>query len=431
MFNVKSQLENRGLKTVAEQSQWKPFSHYGWEGLRFPVFDLSGEVIAHRWKNGDSSSNMKYLWIDGKPNNPAADWYILPGVKDAISRAGGVVYLANGEPALLTYHAAGVPNVISTTLSEISVPQNTVSLLRDLGVTRLLYPVDNDSAGYDSAVKWRDALRESGIDFVAFSWGDDAPPKADANDIWIELDFDRDAFQTHLNTLPQLELPAPPPREKEQTFDSSVFDDTPAGLMQAILAAAAERGYRGRGEWINGQCLFHDDHHDSAGIHTESGVCNCFVCGTHSSWDVAEQLGIDPKRFYTSKKKRKKAQKRAAQLTPQQLAERMASRVNPVHDPVGYTADTTVNYEFISMIDSEYLKAVTLLIKSALATGKTTLIQRIIDNLAKNMRVLIITYRRSLTKNLAERFGFCNYDDVDARELPAAPRMVITVDSLT
>lgn len=78
------------------------------------------------------------------------------------------------------------------------------------------------------------------------------------------------------------------------------YTDDPdhSGLTDLIISRARQRGYKGSGAFVNGPCLFPENHkrgdrNASAGIAVESGVHHCFVCGTHSSLETAERLGID------------------------------------------------------------------------------------------------------------------------------------------
>lgn len=294
-------LKKRGIDKIAKQHDWKPATNYG-PGWAYPVYDYeTGNVLAHRFK-GKPGTKMKYGWIPGKPDHANADWYILPETPDAIKANNGVCYLANGEPSLLAYHAAGIHNAIATTLSEVGIPKNLIDVLQGFGISRLIYPVDNDSAGEKSAINWRDALRDSVIDYESLSWGEFAPKKADANDMWILAEFAPVIFRETLRNAIPLQLPAPEVTKLPQI--TSDFTRTPDGLISAIISQAESRGYRGHGEWVNGKCLFpenhtHGDRNPSAGINKTSGVFNCFTCGKSLSVKkVAEHFNINWKAYY-------------------------------------------------------------------------------------------------------------------------------------
>jgi uncharacterized protein with FMN-binding domain len=300
-------LTKRGIAAEADLAGWQE----GDGRWLYPIFNLEGEVIAHRGKAYPSNSGkFKYTWFPEKPKDPASDWYILLGTANAIAAANGVAWLANGEPASLAYKAAGVHNVLATTLSEISLPRNLKQILNALGITRLLYPVDNDAAGMKSAIKWRDALRGTGIDYQAFTWGEDAPNKADGNDIWIALEFDAAAFQAKLKSLESVVLPEPIVMPK---VELGSFDETPRGLIDAVAASLGIQRFRANGWSVkNVSSPFREDKEPSAGFNQLSGVLHDF--GTEESYsikEVAERLGIDWKPYYPKKplKPAKKAEK--------------------------------------------------------------------------------------------------------------------------
>lgn len=315
-------LSERGILESAVANGWQAQGERGW---RYPVFDLAGQAIGYRVKQIDR--DPKYLWSPAKPQHPFAEWYILPETSRAIAAHGGLCYLANGEPALHAYHSGGIKHSIATTLSEISVPANVIDILQQLGVTRLVSIVDNDYAGYQAAIKWRDALRGSGIDFEACTWGkvqsnkvyiddfgnehpyiacDDIEPKIDGNDVWKLTAFDNTAFQTWIADV--IPLPLPVPQEKPQQV-AQEYDKTPQGLLDAILNAASASGLKGRGKWLNGKSIFREEKKPSFGISKEHGYGKDLATGEiYSTFTVAERLNIDWKAYYPKQLHSKKSQ---------------------------------------------------------------------------------------------------------------------------
>lgn len=76
-----------------------------------------------------------------------------------------------------------------------------------------------------------------------------------------------------------------------------------AGVSLSLAAAIAQvlggRGYRHKGDWLNGPCIYperhaHLDHRPSFGFNTRTGYGHCFVCGSMLAKDIARDLGIDP-----------------------------------------------------------------------------------------------------------------------------------------
>jgi hypothetical protein len=325
-------LEKRGIAEQAEKYGWVVANSDYWG---FPVRDRSGKVIAQRFKRQPDTGHTvaKYLWPDGKPESPDADWYILPPAQAAIDKADGVLYIVNGEPAVLTLMAASIDNVGSSTLSEISFPRNGVSYLLARNISHIHYVIDNDKAGYDSAIIWRDALRGSGIDFQAFTWGKqqekrtetdknghtsefvacgDIPDKADANDIWIALNFDKDAFAQRMANLSPLELPAPIEALPRKPIDID-FNEAYSKLAQDVFEAVSVKGFltgkKFRSGFYQMNCPYHDDSNASAGIHPHTGVINCFVCGKHKIKKNALEFGVDFKSYMPKPEGRKRAKK--------------------------------------------------------------------------------------------------------------------------
>jgi len=250
-------LRNRGILEQALLAGWIELESY-W---RYKVINPQGETIAEREKRYPFADKEKHKakvrWHPSKPTNPDSDWYILPDTIQAIQGAGGVCYLSNGEPAMLAYRAAGILNVIATTLSEVAVPKNILSYLRGIGVSRLLYPIDKDKAGERSAQNWHDALIASGIDFEALSWPDTMPEKADGNDVYIALNFDSSAFQDVLKSLKPLTLETTV-KTPVSPFIATEFDKS--SLVAALHTALNHAGKLGRkirqGVWQECHCVF-------------------------------------------------------------------------------------------------------------------------------------------------------------------------------
>ncbi len=66
-------------------------------------------------------------------------------------------------------------------------------------------------------------------------------------------------------------------------------------LIAALTAVFEARGYRRRGVWLNGPCVYpdrhhHHDQHRSFGFNTRTGYGNCFVCGSMLARDIARAL---------------------------------------------------------------------------------------------------------------------------------------------
>jgi len=77
---------------------------------------------------------------------------------------------------------------------------------------------------------------------------------------------------------------------------------TPGELNPRVVEALADlflaRGYKPRGTWLNGPCVYpqrhqHGDAHPSFGYNTASGYGFCHVCGTLLTKDLCGAVGID------------------------------------------------------------------------------------------------------------------------------------------
>lgn len=378
-MNPKQILKQRGIDTQADLAGWQETDNY-WQ---YPVFAPDGAIIAYRLKKYPFADvKAKYLWKTEKPTDSNAEWYVLPETDKAIKDAGGVAYISNGEPALLAYHAAGVHNVLTTTLSEIAFPKDGVVYLKALNITRLLYPVDNDKAGQKAAVNWRDALRGSGIDFEAFAWGD-IPEKADANDVWMNLNFDGQAFQDTLKNLAPLELPAPsePLPVKAHNIDySGAYAEIKKAIYDSLSATGHFTGKKFRSGFYQMTCIHHDDHDASAGYHPETGVINCFVCGTHKLNANTLALGIDIQSYFPKqegKKKPKKADFSQFHAALDELGKAQENLVEISHEQ--YINDDIMGrvmaYEagqFVSFVKTNHLPLSLLSASMTLSTGSSS-----------------------------------------------------------
>lgn len=307
---VADRLKQRGLYNSITRYNGHIVSNHTYypEHLQYPVFDLEGHVIGTRAKFFDWE--RKYGWIPSRPDHPLADWYIVPDAIQAIKDSNGVCYLANGEPSTLALLTSQVYNTICTTQSEISIPSNLVTVLERLGVRELRYLSDNDRAGWDSAIKWRDALLTTDIQFVAYQWGKelkphtddksgkqymacvDKPAKYDANDLWIDCGFDIQAMQDAMNNLVVMHLPQPEVKTEKEKAEQGNYKKTPQGLIGAIKSRLRITGKKQKKNGLECHCPHHDDKNPSATFYEDSGVLICWsTCSkTYSTFENADEL---------------------------------------------------------------------------------------------------------------------------------------------
>lgn len=292
MATTSKSLKERGIEQTALAAGWQPYTMHGRPGWRYPVQFADG--TAYRWKAGDKQK-PKYCWLGGQPK--ACKYYIpqnINALRSAIEAADGVLYIANGEPSVLAYLAAGVQNVLSW-FGEGQPPHTLSEALRAWGVRDVRYPVDKDDAGRKSALAVRSRLKDSGIAFHPLQWGEAVAEKGDANDLWQAVGSDALQF---VETLDQLNALLLPTEEIVTPAPSRQYSGVPSLKRADAIAAVIERAEaqgrtKVRGDFLNFCCLLHEEDEPSAGINTKTGTYTCFVCGSFKLLEVCERLGID------------------------------------------------------------------------------------------------------------------------------------------
>ncbi|MEO8391550.1 MAG: DNA-primase RepB domain-containing protein [Chloroflexota bacterium] len=103
-------------------------------------------------------------------------------------------------------------------------------------------------------------------------------------------------FEPLVETLPSIPTVIPRRlRTLQNTFGQSLNPD----LIAAMADHFAQQGYRQRGDWLNGPCIYpeqhqHGDRHSSFGFNTRTGYGFCYVCGTLLLKDLCALFGIHP-----------------------------------------------------------------------------------------------------------------------------------------
>ena len=301
-------LIDRGLAPVLLRAGIKPHAIHGAPGWLYPTFTLDGEPTpVSRWKAADSEAKPKYLWVPAEAEGRPV-YYAMPGLRDAVQLANGLLYFAAGEPDLWTYLAAGYDNVWSW-FGEGNVPPTLVEDLVALGVTRAVYCPDLDLAGLRSASKVHSALEGSPIQLdlrvLPGSFGD----KSDINDLWVSCQFNPHVFEDcldHLapyNLLAYIETYDPPkPQQADDRTGQATSHSKPEELAEvkrralvAIELALTKRG--GKPGYYN--CPFDDHGPDGKDFlfDPESGMiggCQGKHAGMLTKWaELAAHLGID------------------------------------------------------------------------------------------------------------------------------------------
>ena len=73
-------------------------------------------------------------------------------------------------------------------------------------------------------------------------------------------------------------------------------------VIEAISTTLHAQGYRVRGEWLHGRCVYPERHengdkHPSFGFHTRKGFGVCHACGVMLAKELCERLNIDPRQY--------------------------------------------------------------------------------------------------------------------------------------
>ena len=395
MFDFASQdqlLTARGINQQASTMCWKPGRDRYGSGWVYPILDFEGCEIARRWKAYDSSAKPKYQWLDG---TKAQYYHVGAGLWQAIEVADGVLYIANGEPAVLTLHAAGLFNVLSF-FGELNLPDSLITDLIALGVRTVRYYPDKDPAGQGAATKLRDALQGSGITFDCRELPKELPSKADTNDLWRLLGFDAVAFQAALDAAPRYDFPAPEPtpnpRRREAAAPVGVgvnWDTARAYWWTQIVLPALDRAtpvVKGRGKYQYRRCPnpAHPDRHPSFRISTDKSadglpVCTCGVQDEHDPRGVVASWVGAPDFMTWWKAERAPLPKGMLRAEAARLnADQPTIELPPVQDIAAYLR---VNMRYISELPLDtFAKPGVYLIRSELATGKTELLKRLKDH---------------------------------------------------
>jgi hypothetical protein len=120
-------LHTRGLLAAATTFGWQNHDHS--QRWYYPAIDPLTHAAAQRSKAYDSASRYKYLWHGAngtRAAKPAGLHYYAPQgsqrLRTAIQHTQGTLYIANGEPAVLTLLAAGRDNVLSWCRLVIHLP---------------------------------------------------------------------------------------------------------------------------------------------------------------------------------------------------------------------------------------------------------------------------------------------------------------------
>jgi len=320
-IDINGILEARGILAAAERAGWQAHTltldgaaHPGW---LYPIFNHAGAPYPQRrWKAADDQK-PKYFWPQTQPEK--SKYYFLPGLLSAIQQNNGQVYIASGEPDVLAYHAAGLPNVLSW-FGETSLPP---TLARDLSehlkVTSVVYAPDRDDTGMRSAALLVAALERSDIGYQITALPADMGSKYDVNRLWIETHQDKARFFEAVwgdeVDAADLALYRTQQGKTDEQAGASVQlelrewrDEWYASIMAAM--GAPDKTVAGVGYW---HCPLRShtggDNNPSFRFTTHKNpdhpwpVCSCGIQHDRDAWDaVADALALDSWAEYKARK---------------------------------------------------------------------------------------------------------------------------------
>ncbi len=389
-------LHKRGIANSAQQALWQPYG----AGWRYPLIDEHGQpTTIYRWKAYDSNAKPKYRWL---PNKPAGYDYYFPAavaIQEAVTRADGRLYIANGEPSLLAFRAAGVDNVVCW-FGEGSIPKTFAQDCQRWGVRHVIYYPDRDNTGEQSAQKLARRLLNTPIAYSAYELPPIVGEKGDINDLWQQTKFERELFYAILKIAPIIlhqaaNTPAPAPKRRRQLPAPDDNDERRHNLIADVEMALGvsgmavnDKGFVRKPIACVARNHEHDDRRPAAYWNSEGHFLHCHKCGqSYGLNTVADLLGIDRQQYRPQKRNRRQQQ---SQPRPQTRAKHQR-----------------VNYRYISELPTATLhQCRATILRSPIGTGKTELAKRLATG---KKRVLVISHRIALSKSLSNRLDFHNY----------------------
>ena len=244
-------------------------------------------------------SKLRWQYAGQKTDEPFYYVGTLDDLKREIARAGGILYIVEGEFDVWSLHRLGVLNVIGI-YGISNIPKDIAALFIELDVASFVFLADNDKAGETGASNLRTLLHDSSWmgegEYRKFT-GAGIPDKGDANDLLCHHFPDLPAARAALDALPRFQprLKRKPAAKSLAPVDSNqegwdAVNEAITNKLGLIASDFKPSGYTKK----NFSCLNpqHEDEEASAGW-SRDGFYKCFYCGKIDSWQVAEWLNID------------------------------------------------------------------------------------------------------------------------------------------
>ena len=259
------------------------------------VYSLPGG--GYRFKHYNSEAPTKYFWCDQDGNKASkpdtAILYYAFDLPQAIDQAGGVCWLAAGEPDVWALRSAGVYHVLSG-YTEAAAPDRLAEYLQSHGVTVLYIAPDLDLAGERWAGKIAAAIEASGIELDCRELPANLDNSGDIGKAWQR--YEGKIFERYLLGLPRW-YPTPETETFEHVKAPAITDGGAWQLdpltRQAIYNKLGVKGFRNGWSINHVLCPFHNDHTPSANVAEAFGLY-CHTCEQSFNWKAtAQALGVD------------------------------------------------------------------------------------------------------------------------------------------
>ncbi|MBN1427599.1 MAG: bifunctional DNA primase/polymerase [Anaerolineae bacterium] len=190
-------------------------------------------------------------------------------------------------------------NLVVLDFDDLAVYETFIRRFPDLAQTYTVATGGGGRHAYLQAGLLPPSRRRQGVELRGNGLQVVAPPSVHPNSTPYQVLHSLDVLQVpNLEELARWVRPAAGPKPD--------ISAPAAGANPSLTAAIALHfqalGYRRRGDWLNGPCIYpqrhaHDDSRISFGFNTCSGYGNCFRCGSMLAKDIARVLGIDPSSY--------------------------------------------------------------------------------------------------------------------------------------
>jgi len=300
-------LKPKHIDGVAESLGWQRMGDW----LVYDLYDfVGGKYDRKRLRHCDPLRHPRFQFSKGE--TPTPTMYMLPGLREAVKRERGGLWITGGESDMLTLIGCGIDNVAGL-LGEGRGKLALAAELKEYGIQRIYYVADNDSTGLNATLELLKTFAIEGLQTLAFQIPE---PFKDLNE-WIVSELEAGNTEGLCDKVAELPLwtidklkeagaTSAADKQKERDIQLPLHDDgaPPDGLWQAIEARVLTKDahYNSKGFSALMPCPFGNHEHDrerpgfSLNNRTYSYKCQKPHPGDEASggWvKLAEKLGID------------------------------------------------------------------------------------------------------------------------------------------